>query len=157
MEKRGGWSSREVRDAHGLGLWKGICMNWELVSNRLVFIVGNGRRVRFWRDKWCGDSPLCSSFPSLFALTNDKEESVANVWDSWRSGVGGDGILALVIEDVEDRVSWTETKSGKFSVKSLYLAIEAGVRLGFLQALFGMQMCSLRSVFLHGRLHRAKH
>ena len=31
-----------------------------------------------------------------------------------------------VIEDVEDMVSWTETKSGKFSVKSLYLALEAG-------------------------------
>ncbi|RVW62551.1 putative ribonuclease H protein [Vitis vinifera] len=125
-EERGGWSSREVREAHGLGLWKGIRMNWELVSNRLVFIVGNGRRVRFWRDKWCGDSPLCSSFPSLFALTNDKEESVANVWDSLAEGGWGDGILALVIEDVEDRVSWTKTKSGKFSVKSLYLAIEAG-------------------------------
>ncbi|RVW35300.1 putative ribonuclease H protein [Vitis vinifera] len=148
-EERGGWSSREVREAHGLGLWKGIRMNWELVSNRLVFIVGNGRRVRFWRDKWCGDSPLCSSFPSLFALTNDKEESVANVWDSLAEGGGGGWNPCFVrafndweveeassfmerlhhsrvIEDVEDRVSWTETKSGKFSVKSLYLAIEAG-------------------------------
>ncbi|RVW28738.1 putative ribonuclease H protein [Vitis vinifera] len=31
-----------------------------------------------------------------------------------------------VIEDVEDMVSWTETKSGKFSVKSLYVALDAG-------------------------------
>ena len=31
-----------------------------------------------------------------------------------------------VIEDVEDTVSWTETKSGKFSIKSLYVALEAG-------------------------------
>ena len=31
-----------------------------------------------------------------------------------------------VIEDMEDMVSWTETKSGKFSVKSLYVALEAG-------------------------------
>ncbi|RVW54302.1 hypothetical protein CK203_068496 [Vitis vinifera] len=77
------------------GCGKGYGMNWELVSNRLVFIVGNGRRVRFWRDKWCGDSPLCSSFPSLFALTDDKEESVANVWDPLAEGVGGGGILAL--------------------------------------------------------------
>ena len=88
-EERGGWSSREVREAHGLGLWKGIRMDWELVSNRLVFIVGNGRRVSFWRDKWCGDSPLCSSFPSLFALTIDKEASVADVWDSLAEGGGG--------------------------------------------------------------------
>ena len=148
-EERGGWASREVREAHGLGLWKGIRMDWELVSNRMVFIVGNGRRVRFWRDKWCGDSPLCSSFPSLFALTVDKEESVADVWDSLaEGGWGGWNPCFLrafndweieeassfmeqlhrsrVIEVVEDRVSWTETKSGNFSVKSLYLAMEAG-------------------------------
>ncbi|RVW77229.1 putative mitochondrial protein [Vitis vinifera] len=31
-----------------------------------------------------------------------------------------------VFEDVEDMVSWTETKSGKFLVKSLYFALEAG-------------------------------
>ncbi|WJZ80362.1 hypothetical protein VitviT2T_000290 [Vitis vinifera] len=148
-EERGGWASREVREAHGLGLWKGIRMDWELVSNRMVFIVGNGRRVRFWRDKWCGDSPLCSSFPSLFALTVDKEESVADVWDSLaEGGWGGWNPCFLrafndweveeassfmeqlhrsrVIEVVEDKVSWTETKSGNFSVKSLYLAMEAG-------------------------------
>ena len=31
-----------------------------------------------------------------------------------------------VLEDVEDMVSWFETKSGKFSFKSLYFALEAG-------------------------------
>ena len=31
-----------------------------------------------------------------------------------------------VLEDVDDMVSWTETKSGKFSVKSLYFALEVG-------------------------------
>ena len=31
-----------------------------------------------------------------------------------------------VHEDVEDMVFWTKTKSGKFSVKSLYLALEVG-------------------------------
>ena len=30
-----------------------------------------------------------------------------------------------VLGDVEDMVVWTKTKSGKFSVKSLYLALEA--------------------------------
>ena len=78
-EDRGGWCSREVRQAHGMGLWKGIRMDWELVSDMMVFIVGNGRRVRFWRDKWCGDSPLCVSFPSLFVLTVDKEAWVVDI------------------------------------------------------------------------------
>ena len=67
-EDRGGWCSREVREAYGMGLWKGIRMDWKLVSDRMVFIVGNGRRVRFWRDRGCGDSPLCVSFPWLRGL-----------------------------------------------------------------------------------------
>ena len=50
-EDRGGWCSREVREAHGVGLWKGIRMDWELVGARIYFSVGNGRRVRFWRDR----------------------------------------------------------------------------------------------------------
>ena len=77
-EDRGGWSSREVREAHGVGLWKGIRMDWELVGTRICFRVGNGRRVSFWR---CGDSPMCESFPSLFALSVGKEAWVADVWD----------------------------------------------------------------------------
>ncbi|RVW93640.1 putative mitochondrial protein [Vitis vinifera] len=90
-EDRGGWCSREVREAHGMGLWKGIRMDWELVSGRMVFIVGNGQR--------------------------EEEEA-----ERFLERLHG----KRVIEDVEDMVSWTETKSGKFSVKSLYVALEAG-------------------------------
>ena len=148
-EARGGWCSREVREAHGLGLWKGIRADWKLVSDRLAFIVGNGRRVSFWRDRWCGESPLCMTFPSLFALTIEKEAWVADIWDPLvEGGRGGWNPCFLrafndweieeaerfmeriqskrVFEDVEDAVSWTETKSSKFSVKSLYIALEAG-------------------------------
>ena len=95
--------------------------------------------MRFWRDRWCGDSPLCVSFPSLFAFTVDKEAWVADFWDllaegSWNpcfsrafndweveeaerflERLNGKG----VIEDVDDNMSWSETKSGKLSVKSL--------------------------------------
>ncbi|KAL6327359.1 hypothetical protein AAG906_018961 [Vitis piasezkii] len=40
-EDRGGWCSREVREAHGVGLWKGIRMDWELVGARISFRVGS--------------------------------------------------------------------------------------------------------------------
>ena len=116
------------------------------MSDRLVFIVGNGRRVSFWRDRWCGDSPLCMSFPSLFALTVEKDAWMVDIWDPLAEGGWNPCFLRAfndweveeaerflerlqgkrVIEDVEDMVSWTETKSGKFSVKSLYVALEAG-------------------------------
>ena len=49
--------------------------------------------MRFWRDRWCGDSPLCVSFPSLFALTDDKEAWVVDIGTLWLSGVGRDETL----------------------------------------------------------------
>ena len=62
-----------------VGLWKAIRRGWEALGNNLVYSVGNGRRVRFWKDKWCGDDQLCSYFPSLYAISLDKEAWVADV------------------------------------------------------------------------------
>ncbi|WJZ83279.1 hypothetical protein VitviT2T_002974 [Vitis vinifera] len=88
-EDRGGWCTREVREAHGVGLWKGIRMDWDLVGARISFSVGNGRRLSFWRDRWCGNAPLCESFPSLYALSTEKEAWVADVWDPLVQGGRG--------------------------------------------------------------------
>ena len=43
-EDRGGRSSREVREAHGVGLWKGIRMDWKLVGaeSLLELAMGGG-------------------------------------------------------------------------------------------------------------------
>ena len=43
------------------------------MKNNFVFFLGDGRRVRFWEDRWCGDDALSLSFPSLFALATSKE------------------------------------------------------------------------------------
>ena len=42
--------------------------------------MGDGRRVRFWKDRWCGDDTLSISFLSLFLLAVFKEEWVVKVW-----------------------------------------------------------------------------
>ena len=55
----------------------------------ISFLVGNGRRVGLSRDRWCGDSPLCVSFPSLFALAVDKEVWVVDIWDPLAEGDWG--------------------------------------------------------------------
>ncbi|RVW44877.1 hypothetical protein CK203_087093 [Vitis vinifera] len=70
---------------------------------------------------WCRDT-LCDSFPSLYALAASKEAWVAEVWDT--SG-------KRVIVDLEDKVLWKETKDGKFSVKSLYGALELRIAVLF--------------------------
>ena len=71
--------SQEVTEVYCVGLWKWIRKDWDLMSTRIFFSIGNGQRVRFWKDKWCGDFPLCVSFPSLFALFDSKEVWVVDI------------------------------------------------------------------------------
>ena len=85
-EEQGGWCSKEVRGGYGLGLWKTFRKEWTVVSSRLYFVLGNGQRVKFWKDRWCGDELLCVSFPSLFALAVFKDAWVKDVWCSNEGG-----------------------------------------------------------------------
>ena len=50
--------------------------------------MGNGRKVKFWRDNWCIGEALCNSFPSLYVLANSKDAWVAEIWDFYNE-VGG--------------------------------------------------------------------
>ncbi|KAL6347126.1 hypothetical protein AAG906_012707 [Vitis piasezkii] len=105
----GSWKGlvlKEVRGSYGVGLWKAIRLLWEIVSSRTLFVVGNGRR------------PLCVSFPSLFTLASSKEAWVANLIQD-----------KVVAEEREDEVFREVTKSGSFSIKSLYSILEE-VRVG---------------------------
>lgn len=74
-----------VRLGNGVGLWETI-RKWEhFICNKLSFVVGNGQTLKFWKDNWCGDTPLSHSFSSLFVIYFFKE---AWVWDVWRE-LGG--------------------------------------------------------------------
>ena len=111
------------------------------MQRKVAFLVGNGRRVKFWKDKWWGNFALCNSFPSLYAFASSKEAWVKEFWDS--SGEEGvwsprfskpfndweveevERLLltirgARLIPLVEDRMMWKVTSNGIFSVKSLY-------------------------------------
>ena len=78
-EEQEGWCSKEVRGGYGVGLWKAIRREWHVVNSRHYFVVGKERRVEFWKDRWCGDSPICVPFPTLFALTVSKNYWVKDV------------------------------------------------------------------------------
>ena len=62
-----------MREGFGVGFWKEIRKEGSLMQNKVVFSVGNGRKVKFWKDKWCGSFALCNSFPSLYAFAAFKE------------------------------------------------------------------------------------
>ena len=50
----------------------------KLFSN---FDLGDGHRIRFWEDTWCGDAPLSENFPSLYSIANSKGAKVVDVWE----------------------------------------------------------------------------
>ena len=64
--EEGDWCSREVKGAYGVGVWKAIRKDWENIHSRSCFVVGNGRKVKFWKDLWCEDQILKDAFPNLF-------------------------------------------------------------------------------------------
>ncbi|RVW92043.1 Signal recognition particle 54 kDa protein 2 [Vitis vinifera] len=118
-EERKGWCSWEVREAYGVGLWKGIRMDWDFVDSRISFLVGNR-----WREAWVTDiwDPLVEGGwggwnPCFRRAFNDWEVEEAESFLEWLHG-------KRVRGDVEDMVFWTETKSTKFSVKALYYALD---------------------------------
>ena len=51
------------------------------------FLIGDGCRVRFWNDSWCGEEALfTTAFPSLFILAAHKDVLVRDVWDNFEEG-----------------------------------------------------------------------
>ena len=150
---------------NGVGLWKAIRKKRGLLDGRLAYYVGNGQRVRFWKDKWCGDRPLCESFSSLFSMSMSKNAWVSEVWNPVGDGDGWTPLFARAFNDweidvverllqkihafrvqreKEDRVIWTTSNDGVFSVKSLYSLLERGALLCSLAKEFGGQECLQR-------------
>ena len=135
-EERGGWRSCETKEAYGVGLWKAISKMGHLVTPSFGFVVGDVKKVRFWKDKWCGTIPLCETFPSLYALASYKEAWVNEVWTakgerggSWNPCFNrpfNDWELEEVERlfcclegkkvrvDEEDRVRWMDSNDGVF-------------------------------------------
>jgi hypothetical protein len=61
----GGWCSLAPVGPHGVGLWKNIRRGWSLFCRHVRFELGDGSRIRFWFDVWCGELPLKEAFPVL--------------------------------------------------------------------------------------------
>ena len=73
-------------------------------NGRLAYQVGSGQKVRFWTDKWCGDEPICESFPSLFSIFLSKNAQVSEVWNLIGDGDGWTPLFAMAFNDWEIEV-----------------------------------------------------
>ena len=61
-----GWCTRSVNGPYGVGLWKNIIRGWPFFSRHILYDIGDGSRVKFWQDRWCGETSLAVSYPDLF-------------------------------------------------------------------------------------------
>jgi hypothetical protein len=148
----GGWHTGAISSSHGVGLWKYICMGWQNFKRHTRFDPGEGSRIRFWDDVWCGDRPLKEAFPGLFNIARLKEASIAdNVerangvsqWNiqflrlihDWEVEVLASFYHCLysckLREDGGDKLWWVPSRKGGFEVKSFYRALSGHGSISF--------------------------
>jgi hypothetical protein len=140
---KGGWCSSPVNSPYGVSLWKTISKDWSSFK-RFSFDVGDGSRVSFWHDVWCGDSNLKETFPTLFAIACNPTASVADILRVHNGTTHWDLTFTRYIQDWEsdammnlleilyakarngngvDSIFWGAAKSNCFTVGSYYRAL----------------------------------
>jgi hypothetical protein len=137
----GGWRSGAISGTHGVGLWKFICMGWQNFRRFFKFDVGEGSKIRFWDDIWCGDRALKEAFPGLFSIASFKEASIADNMEHSSNSVQWNIQFNRLVHDWEvgelasfykclydcklrgegkDKLWWVPSRKGLFEVKSFY-------------------------------------
>ena len=154
-----------------VGLWKDIAKEAYWISESWKFRIGDGSRVRFWTNHWCSSTTLSISFPSLFGIVANKNETVAEVWDqSVGSGYWNlnlvrsvndwevDSVVSLLgllqcerVLTGWDTVSWKGAGNGIYYVKEVYRVFIQGQVFISLPKVFGCQIPLLNKLFMHGK------
>ena len=119
--------------------WKGVL--WAAQAARLGYCwkVGNGRKVRFWKDMWFGGSSLAVQYWPLYVINNEKGITIERAWDgvnlklTFRRAIPERLMLlweellqiASTIEfsDNDDDIIWQYDSKEKYSVHSPYSVV----------------------------------
>ncbi|GKB26925.1 reverse transcriptase domain, reverse transcriptase zinc-binding domain protein, partial [Tanacetum coccineum] len=114
-------------------------------TSSCVGLLGDGRDIRFWVDRWVDNKRLCDRFPRLYHFDRRKEGSVMEKgswvndvwcweWD-WVRNIRGrvnrefEDLLGVVQNIVvhsncRDKWRWTLNENGEFTVKELARLVE---------------------------------
>ena len=158
------------KSPYGVSVWKFIRRGWDNFFKYCAFVVGDGKRVKFWHDCWCGDMSLKGAFPELFAISRDREASVDDIrsfpkgilhWDLRFSRNVHDweleslsNFMELIYSiplkgEGEDRLGWRRNLNKGFSVKEYYRYLSMTFSLG---KVFGRQRSHQGSLSFLGQL-----
>lgn len=118
--------------------WRSVMAAQHLVKKGLRWRVGNGESIKVWGDKWLPTSSIYTAVsPRLFLQADTRvSELIEASTASWKSSIVDALFLSHKVETIKsiplsshlpaDRLVWTETLSGLFSVSSYYkLAVRA--------------------------------
>jgi len=61
--------------------WKGVQWAAQAAAMGYQWLVGNGKRVRFWEDQWFGNSSLDVQFWNLYVINNEQGATINQIWD----------------------------------------------------------------------------
>jgi hypothetical protein len=121
---------------NGSQFWKGLMSVRDETTRGMSYVIGDGKKARFWRDVWIGNCTLRVCFPELFEICNQQEWTVHKVLrdgglnltfrrnfrlshtSEWED-------LVMLVEGINlsqtpDTVKWNLEKSGLFSTALLY-------------------------------------
>ena len=120
--------------SHHSKSWKDICSSRELIKDNSSYVIGSGKDVNIFEDKWLHSGPVVSDFGIgdlqgfSMDLLMDKE---IRKWDSscildicveeWVEQIQKINILE---DPFPDQLMWTAEPSGFFSVKSALRKIQ---------------------------------
>ena len=80
--------------------WKGLMGVKEQFIQFGRFVLKDGSQIRFWEDKWLGNTTLGEQYPILYNIVRSKNDTVATVLQSvlpnisFRRYLVGDKLIA---------------------------------------------------------------
>jgi hypothetical protein len=60
--------------------WAGLHEIKHCCARGLMYIVGDGKKVRFWLDVWLGQCPLSVVYNNIFQICNEQNSIVYEVF-----------------------------------------------------------------------------
>ncbi|XP_073291108.1 protein ILITYHIA [Primulina huaijiensis] len=138
-----GWDAGLARNVTFRCPWKFISRLYPTFKQRVTIKVRGGNKVRFWEDRWWGESSFKEKYPALFRLASLYNLPISffvhfdNVtrnqsWDFHFRRVVRDGEITqlsellvvldsvTLVEEVDGFIQWSGDSTGIFSVSSFY-------------------------------------
>jgi hypothetical protein len=120
-------------DSH---FWAGLMTTKKYFFPHGSFIIKDGSEIRFWEDKWLGNTTLREQYPALYSIVRQKGDTLAKVMESFpptmtfRRALVGPRLAAwnelvhkltsVQLSEGMDEFRWNATKNGSFTVGSMY-------------------------------------